>query len=257
MVRAVVTGASSGIGRAIAERVVGEAGGRAEPCRLVLVDVDEAGLAELAAALSSPQVEVHSEVVDLALGDAGRRVAEAVEAHLGGVDALFCSAGIAPPGALDSVEAEMFERTFAVNTRSVWLLASALLPALQANRGSVVLVGSVSAEEPTAGLGAYSASKAAALMLIRQMAYEWGPLGVRCNCVSPGAIYTPLTAAGYAVPGAVERREKRIPLGRIGDPDDVARVATFLASAAASYVTGVNLPVDGGILTTLMPHTRL
>jgi NAD(P)-dependent dehydrogenase (short-subunit alcohol dehydrogenase family) len=255
MTRAIVTGAASGIGEAISRRLAYPPVG--PPSELLLVDRDAARLHDLAASLTDDGVSAHTEVVDLSRPDAGEVVAAVARAKLGGVDTLYCSAGIAPASDLATLGAEDFDLVIAINTRSLLLLATALLPELEESRGSIVFISSVSAEEPTAGLGAYSASKAAAVMLIRQLAYEWGPRGIRCNSVAPGAIHTPLTAPGYAVPGAVERREQRIPLRRIGEPDAVARVAVFLASPDADYITGVNLPVDGGMLTTLMPHTRL
>lgn len=101
-------------------------------------------------------------------------------------------------------------------------------------------------------LGAYSASKAAALMLVKQLALEWGQLGVRVNALSPGLIETPGTAKAYEMPQARQERQARIPQGRIGQPEDIAAVAAFLLSPDAGYIHGADIVVDGGISNTMM-----
>jgi glucose 1-dehydrogenase len=93
-------------------------------------------------------------------------------------------------------------------------------------------------------------------MLIRQMAYEWGPDGIRCNCVSPGMVHTGMTDSVYSDPEKRADRARHIPLRRVGRPEDIAAVVAFLASPGGAYVTGVDLPVDGGVSTTLMPTLR-
>jgi NAD(P)-dependent dehydrogenase (short-subunit alcohol dehydrogenase family) len=115
---------------------------------------------------------------------------------------------------------------------------------------------SISASQPTPPHGAYSPSKAALVMLVRQMAYEWGPDGIRCNCVSPGMTHTGMTDQVYSDPQRRAERASHIPLRRVGDPIDIARVVAFLISPDAGYVTGVDLPVDGGVQTALMPTLR-
>jgi glucose 1-dehydrogenase len=127
---------------------------------------------------------------------------------------------------------------------------------LKASRGAIVATASISATQPTPPHGAYSASKAALVMLIKQMAYEFGPDGIRCNCVSPGMIHTGMTNSVYSDPTLRAERASQIPLRRVGDPEDVAAVVAFLAGPAAGYVTGVDLIVDGGVSTALMPTMR-
>ena len=111
---------------------------------------------------------------------------------------------------------------------------------------------SVAATQAHAGCGAYSASKAATVALSAQMAVEWGPHGVRSNCISPGLIETALSAPFYAVTGVREARERLVPSRRIGTPRDVANAALFLASDAAAYINGHNLVVDGGLSHALI-----
>ena len=120
----------------------------------------------------------------------------------------------------------------------------------------MVYTASLSATEPTPPLGAYSASKAALVMLASQLAYEWGADGIRVNCVSPGMVRTPLTEKVYDDPARSAQRAAQIPAGRIAEPVDLARAIAFLGSDSAGYVNGVNLIVDGGLRTALMPTIR-
>ena len=113
----------------------------------------------------------------------------------------------------------------------------------------------MSAHQPTPGLGFYSSSKAALLMLIRQLALEWGKDGIRCNTVSPGPTYTPMTQTGYADPARRAQRESMIPLGKLGQAEDVANAILFLIGPGASHITGIDIAVDGGMSQNLMPAT--
>jgi NAD(P)-dependent dehydrogenase (short-subunit alcohol dehydrogenase family) len=191
-------------------------------------------------------------VVDLAEADAPTAVMRVVEAELGGLDALISNAGAVHSMPIEAVSAAEFDRIFSINTRAALLLAQAAFPLLKASRGSVIATASISGEHPTPAIGVYSASKAALVMLIQQMALEWGPLGIRCNCISPGATHTGMTAAAYDGPDRRARRGLDVPLRRVGTPEDQARAILFLISPAAAYITGVNLTVDGGLTQTLM-----
>src|SRR5690606_5657916 len=133
-------------------------------------------------------------VVDLAEPDCGDRMVEAALAHMDGIDAVISNAGIIMGGALVELPISDFDRIFAINTRSSWLLGKAAHPHLKKSKGAFVATASMSATQPTPALGFYSSSKAALLMMIRQLSIEWGPDGIRCNTVSPGPTYTPMTA---------------------------------------------------------------
>ncbi|ARS26902.1 SDR family NAD(P)-dependent oxidoreductase [Sphingomonas sp. KC8] len=247
--RVVITGAASGIGRACAELL---AAGAALPGdhQLLLADRDAANL-DVVARQIGPRAAAR--VADLAEPDCGERIIDAAIGHMGGIDAVISNAGIIMGGALAELELADFDRIFAINTRASWLLAKAAYPHLKASRGTYVATASMSATQPTPALGFYSASKAALLMMVRQMCIEWGPDGIRCNTVSPGPTYTPMTAAGYADPARRDQREASIPLRKLGMAEDVANAILFLISPAASHVSGIDVLVDGGMSNMLMP----
>lgn len=256
-IRAVVTGAAGGIGSAVARQLALDASRRGGFAHLLLIDLNNDGLEQTASSLSGDQGTVASATVDLSGTDAGTIVADAARDQLGGVDVLVSNAGVTIEGLLHSLELSDYEKTFAINTRATWLLARAMYPLLKESRGCVVVTASVAAEEPTPPLGAYSASKAAVVMLTRQLAYEWGPDGIRCNCVSPGMVHTPMTDHVYSDPERRAEKASRVPLRRVGTPEDIATAVAFLASSDASYITGANLAVDGGLQTALMPTIRV
>jgi NAD(P)-dependent dehydrogenase (short-subunit alcohol dehydrogenase family) len=249
--RAVITGAASGIGRAAAFRLAATAQAQARECKLLLVDRESASLGAVADELGATPL-----VVDLTRADAGEIVAAAAREQLDGLDALISNAGIAPAGALVELSLEDWERTFAVNVRATWLLARACHPLLRAARGALVATASIAAREPSPPIGAYSPSKAALVMLVRQLAFEWGPDGIRANTVSPGTTHTGLTDATYSDPARRAERASHIPLRRVAAPDEIAAVICFLAGPDASYVSGADVLVDGGFGTSLLPAVR-
>jgi NAD(P)-dependent dehydrogenase (short-subunit alcohol dehydrogenase family) len=247
--RVVITGAASGIGRACAELL---AGGAAVPGdhRMLLADRDATNIDLVAKAIGPAAATA---IVDLSEADCGDRIVAAAIAHMGGIDAIISNAGIISGGALVDQAAADFDRVFAINTRSSWLLAKAAYPHLKQSRGAFVATASMSATQPTPALGFYSSSKAALLMLVRQMSVEWGPDGIRCNTVSPGPTYTPMTAAGYSDPARRDQREASIALRKLGVAEDVANAILFLIGPAASHITGIDVLVDGGMSNMLMP----
>jgi NAD(P)-dependent dehydrogenase (short-subunit alcohol dehydrogenase family) len=249
--KAIVTGAASGIGRAVAERLAANPwNGRAQ---LVLVGRNADKLELAAAALRESGAEAVTEVADLADPAVPERVVRRAHAEFGGLDAIASNAGMLKVTPLAELSVEDYEHVFAVNTRSTWLLGKAAYPLLKASRGCIVATASLASEHPTPPLGTYSASKAALVMLMKQMAVEWGPDGIRCNCVSPGATLTPMTANIYDDPAQRAQRERNIALGRIGTPQDVANVIVFLLGPGSGFVTGTNVLVDGGSHLMLMP----
>lgn len=254
--RCIVTGAAGGIGKAIATALASAAVARGEQPQLLLVDRAAKELLAVSDALTAAGAHVRTLVADLAETGAGDAVAARAREAMGGLDVLVSNAGVLGNAPLASLELESWELNFAVNTRATWLLAKGCYPMLRAQGGAIVATASLSATHPTPPHGAYSASKAALLMLVRQMAYEWGPDRIRCNCVSPGMIHTNMNDAVYSDPVKKANRAGHVPLRRVGTPEDVARVVAFLAGPDAAYVTGIDLTVDGGVQTSLMPSIR-
>jgi NAD(P)-dependent dehydrogenase (short-subunit alcohol dehydrogenase family) len=255
-VRAIVTGAASGIGRACAKALAEAAISRGEEPKLLLVDRAAAQLARVASELEQIGVRPMTMIADLGREAVADRIAAQAANELGGLQVLVSNAGVIGKMPLAKLSLMDSELSFAVNTRATWLLARACYPLLCKEGGAIVATASISAAQPTPPHGAYSASKAALVMLIRQLAYEWGPQRIRCNCVSPGMIHTGMTDSVYADPVKRAERAMHIPLQRVGRPEDVARVVAFLAGPEADYVTGVDLAVDGGVQTALMPTLR-
>lgn len=254
---ALVTGATGGIGRGICFALIEQA--RKDDLRI-----------HISAAASQPGERLDRLLDELratgatASGVAGditdpaeclALVAQA-QAQGGDLTALVCNAGASGPGRLADLPVAQWDRTFNLNTRSAWLLAQAAREQLARTRGSITAVASMSGLTPHPGYGAYSAAKAALIMLCRQLAQEWASDGIRVNTVCPGMIRTPLTEAVYQDETTLQQRQALVPLGRIGRAEDVGAAVAYLASAAASYVTGQNLVVDGGIsdhMLTLIP----
>ena len=240
---AVITGAGGGIGQALARAFA------AEGVRVVLLDRDVERSGPLANELGRGAFAL---TCDLANADQVAAAAERVEAE-GGADILVNSAAILRPGALENLPLADWSAMLNVNLTGYLAAAQAFGKGMLARgRGALVHIASIAGTQPQPASGAYSASKAATLMMSRQLAYEWGPRGVRSNCVSPGLVITPMSAAFYADPDVKAKREALTPLRRIADPKDMADVALFLASDRASFVSGQDIVVDGGLSQTLM-----
>ena len=246
--RVLVTGAASGIGRATCVRLASDAKAAGGAARVAAVDVGPPGQLDTLCAelgeLGAAALPIHG---DMGTADAPAQVVAEAVRHLGGLDGLVSNAGINRPGPLLEYTVEDWDRVFAVNTRATWLLAKAAHPALRASGGAIVAVGSMSGSHAHAGLGAYGPSKAAVIMLVRVLAQELGPDGIRVNAVSPGMTRTGMTARVYADPRVAAARDALVPLGRVATPEDMAAAIAFLLSSDARYVNGHDLIVDGGV----------
>jgi NAD(P)-dependent dehydrogenase (short-subunit alcohol dehydrogenase family) len=248
---AVVTGAAQGLGNVIARTLAGQG------FKVVLVDIEATRLKSAAAAMEGSVFTVVADVTDAASVDAA---AAAVRAEYGRCDVLVNNAGIMSKASLEDETVEAWDRMFAVNLRGYFVCAQRFgRIMIEQRRGAIVNIASIGATVPTAGAGAYTATKAGVVALTRQIALEWGFKGVRANSVSPGYMKTAMTAENYAVAGLEAQRSALIPLGRIASLNEVAQVVAFLASDASSYVNGVDILVDGGFhqtTTMSMPHAK-
>lgn len=238
----IVTGATSGIGLETA-RAFAEAGGR-----VVAVGRNPEALAALADAPAAGRI-VPCEA-DITSTDAPDQIVRAAIEAFGAIDVLVNGAGVIASGPLEQTTDETWDAMMAVNVRAPFRLMRAAAPHLRARRGCVVNVSSVNGLRAFAGVLAYNVSKAAIDHLTRCAALEFAPAGVRVNGVNPGVTVTNLHRRGGMTPeqyvAFLQRAQETHPLGRPGQPDEVARVILFLASDAAGFVTGETLPVDGG-----------
>lgn len=252
--RVLVTGASRGIGRAVCLRLARDAAATGGEMKLAACgSAHGEELESLAAEVRELGAECVALLGDLADAEVpGRLVAEACAAF-GGLDAVVSNAGIGTPATLLELPLEGWEELFAINARATWLLAKAAHGALSASGGALVTVASMSGTSPQPGLGAYSTTKAALIMLTRQIAQEWAADGIRANAVSPGLVHTPMTEAAYADPDFRARREAMVPARRIAEAGpDIAGVVVFLLGPDAAYITGQNIVVDGGLSDAIL-----
>jgi NAD(P)-dependent dehydrogenase (short-subunit alcohol dehydrogenase family) len=245
-----VTGAANGIGAAIASRFAADAQRLGHKAQLLLVDVDASGLALLAAQLRKTGSEVELLAGDLSLADTPAQAVAIAQRAFGGLDVLVSNAGISIKMNLQDYSVEQFDKVFAVNLRATWLLGKAAQPLLAASKGCIVATASVSGAHPTPKSGPYAATKAALIMLVRQMALEWGPDGIRANSVSPGSVRTSLSPERYATHELREFARSTNPLHILIEPEEVADAVAFLVGNKA--ISGADIVVDAGrTLTTL------
>jgi len=246
--RALVTGAASGIGRASCLRLARDAQARGQKAQIAAVDLGPSpGLDTLVGELGKLGAAALALHGDMATADAPVRVVGEAIARFGGLDALVSNAGVNRPGPLLHYAVEDWDRMFAVNTRATWLLAKAAHDALAASHGAIVAVGSMSGSNAHANLGPYGPSKAAVIMLVRMLAQEFGRDGIRVNSLSPGLVRTGMTEKVYADPTVAATRDALVPIGRVATPEDMADVIAFLLGSDARYVNGHDLVVDGGV----------
>jgi NAD(P)-dependent dehydrogenase (short-subunit alcohol dehydrogenase family) len=243
----VVTGAAGGIGRGIALALA------AEGAKVAVLDLNEKGAQETAALIKEAAgvgLPLGCDVTDTKSVESAE---QEVTRQLGEIQILVNNAGTIRPGALDSMPIEEWNAIVALNLTSYLVCSRTFGRAMRKNGdGALVHISSISSDFVTPFCGAYSATKAGVTMLAKQLAVEWGPMGIRSNAVLPGFIYTPMVKTMYDTPGVSEKRAAAVPLRRIGTPGDIAQTVVFLASPRAAYVNGAELLVDGGLTNNVM-----
>jgi NAD(P)-dependent dehydrogenase (short-subunit alcohol dehydrogenase family) len=242
---ALITGGNSGIGLETARVFI------AEGAKVIITGRNKETLAQAEKELGPNAFAAVADTTDIAATEAA--IKQGVE-KFGKLDAVFANAGIAGGTPLGSATLETFENVLRTNVTAVFFTVQAALPYLN-DGASIILNGSVISVLGNPGYAAYAASKAGVRAMARVMASELSPRNIRVNVVAPGAIRTPIWGAALATPEATQAFEKRMgystPLGRIGEPDHVAKTVLFLASDDAAHIQGQELFIDGG--TTASP----
>ena len=242
---AVVTGSSRGIGRAIAERLAQHG------ARVVISSRKQAACAEVAAAINAQYGAGRAIVVPASISsktDLEHLVAETMR-QWGRIDVLVCNAASNPYyGPQAGIADEQFRKILDNNIIANHWLINFCVPQMIARRaGSIIIVSSIGGIRGTPVIGAYGISKAADMQLARNLAVEYGPHNIRVNCIAPGLIKTDFARALWEDAAMLAQRTASTPLRRIGEPDEIAGAAVFLASRAGSFVTGQSLVIDGGV----------
>ena len=239
---AIVTGAASGFGEAIAKRYV------AEGARVLIVDLDGAKAQTLAGALGA---NARAQQCDVSKGADVRAAVKACVDAFGPPDIVVNTAGTTHRNQwMLDVDEATFDRVFSVNVKSIYHMAQAVVPMMRERKSGVIInIGSTAGIRPRPGLTWYNASKGAVNLMSKSMAAELGPFNIRVNAICPVMSATGMIELFLGAPDTPENRAKitaGIPLGRMSTPEDVAEAALYLGSDAARFITGIELPVDGG-----------
>lgn len=238
---AIVTGSTRGLGLAIARALLDQG------ARVTISSENAGDTARVGKELGT--LAIPADVTDTAQL---RRLVEGTVAAFGDLEILVCNAGITGRGgAFSDVGLDDYDRVMAINLRSQVELCNIALPVIaERGGGAAILISSLAGLRGNKAIGAYALAKAGVAQLARNLAVQWGSRGIRVNAISPGLIRTDLAIPLMANEDFMRRRMEMTPLGRMGEPEEVAGAAVFLASPAGGFVTGHNLVVDGGTLIT-------
>jgi NAD(P)-dependent dehydrogenase (short-subunit alcohol dehydrogenase family) len=239
---ALVTGAGAGIGRAIAHACA------AEGARVYVTDIDANSAERVAAELASAGAGAHAIAADVSRGQDVTAMFREVEKRDGRLDVIFNNAGLTVRGDFRHLTDADWVKIREVNLDGIVRVARDGFALLKvSDRGSLVNIASIMAHRGLRGLTAYSATKGAVTALTRGLAVEYAPFNIRVNALCPGFVETALTRRALRIPGIREALLDSTPLRRFGEPEEIAKAAVFLASDDASYITGAELAVDGGM----------
>lgn len=243
---ALITGSSRGIGRAIAERMA-EAG-----ARVVVSSRKLDACEEVVAAIRKAGGEATAIACNISNKDELTTLVNRTREVYGKIDILVCNAAVNPHfGPTQEIPDSAFQKVIDCNIRSNHWLCQLVVPEMAERKdGAVLIVSSIGGLKGSSSLGTYGLSKAADMALARNLAVEWGPQNVRVNCIAPGIVRTDFARALWENPQIYEQAVNRYPLRRIGEPDEIAGTAIFLASKAGSFITGQTIVVDGGATVT-------
>lgn len=243
---ALVTGSTKGIGKAIAERLA-EHGAKvvissrkADACNQVAAAINETRGAKLAVPIAC----------NINYKEQLQALVDETHAKLGAINVLVCNAALNPAyGPMSQINDDAFDKILGANIRSNHWLAQMVLPDMIAKRdGAIIIVSSIGGYRGSTTIGTYCISKAADLQLARNLAVENGPHNIRVNCIAPGLVKTDFARALWDTEERARRASSGTPLRRLGEPDDIAGAAVFLASRAGAWMTGQSIIVDGGAL---------
>ena len=240
---AVITGASRGIGRSIAENMA-RAG-----ARVVISSRKLEACEEVAEAICSEGGEAIAIAASLGHQDQLEAMIDETRETWGKIDILVCNAAVNPYyGPLTGIDNELFDKMMHCNVRDNLFLCKLVLPEMAERRdGTIVVISSVGGIRGNSVLGAYGITKAADMALVRNLAVEWGKKNIRINCIAPGLVKTDFARALWENPKMRGHLEDMTPLGRIGEPDDIGLLATFLATRGGAFITGETIVADGGM----------
>lgn len=244
---AVVTGSSRGIGRAIAEAMADQG------AKVVISSRKAEACAEVADAINAKHGAGTAIVVPASISSKEelQRLVDETRAQLGRIDILVCNAASNPYyGPMSGITDDQFRKILDNNViANHWLIQMVAPEMLERKEGSIIIVSSIGGLTGSAVIGAYNISKAADFQLARNLAAEFGPSGVRVNCIAPGLVRTDFARALWENPDTLKAVTRHTPLRRIGEPHEIAGAAVFLASPASTFMTGQAVIVDGGSTT--------
>ncbi len=239
---ALVTGSSRGIGKAIAEQM------SAAGAKVVISSRKQDACDAVRDQINASGGEAISITCNIGIKQEVEQLVKATMEHFGRIDILVCNAAVNPYyGPLAKLGDDAWDKIMVSNVKSSWWFSNLVAPhMIERGTGNIILISSIGAFRSTSVLGAYGISKAAEAQLARNLAAELGPGGIRVNAIAPGLVKTDFAKALWSNPQLLSSVEARAPLRRIGQPIDIAGVAVFLASKAASFITGQLIVADGG-----------